>query len=82
MSFEVMSVILFLAVALLMAAGVYPIYKFMEKQDAENEKWTKENLARLKAQYEAKKQAEAEATAQPSAPNLPDEAPAVKVRPK
>ncbi|HCR48977.1 MAG TPA: hypothetical protein PLL64_02135 [Rhodothermales bacterium] len=82
MSFEVMSVILFLAVALLMAAGVYPIYKFMEKQDAENEKWTKENLARLKTQYEAKKRAEAEASAQQSVLNLPDEEPDVKVRPE
>lgn len=79
MSFEVMSVILFLTVAFAMAAGVYPIYKFMQKQDTENEKWTKENLARLKAQYEAKKRAEAEAAVQQSAPQMPNDEPDVQI---
>lgn len=68
MPLEVNIVLVFLLFAGLLAAGLVPIYRFMQKQDLENEKWTKENIARIRAQQLEKRRLEAETKAQSMPP--------------
>lgn len=64
MPLEVIIVLVFLVFAGAMVMGLIPIYRFMQKQDRENEKWTKENLARMKAKFEEEKRRKAAEAAQ------------------